>query len=157
MASVEAVTDYIISRVSEEARGLSILKLQKLLYYSQAWYLVYHDARPLFEEDFQAWIHGPVCRSVYDRFNQEYRLYDIVSLKDVQSPPQLGEEETAFINEVLDVYAVLTGSQLESLTHQEEPWIAAREGLPLTARCENIISKQSMARYYGARVGIKYA
>lgn len=155
MASVHTVTNYIISRVAEERRDLSLLKLQKLLYYVQAWYLVHHDGQALFDNDFQAWVHGPVCREVYDRFATKFRLYDCVGLSDIgenADVSELSEAETTFVNEVLEVYASFTGSQLEQLTHSEAPWIEARAGLSPTARCERVISRERMREYYAARI-----
>ena len=61
MATVFDAAKYIL-----EQRGrLSTMKLQKLCYYSQAWSLVWDDA-PLFEEEFEAWANGPVCRVLYE-------------------------------------------------------------------------------------------
>ena len=65
---------------------------------------------------------------------------------------RLSEDETALIEAVLENYAHLTGDQLEEMTHNEDPWRAARGNLPPQARCENIISDDLMARYYGARL-----
>lgn len=154
MVSVEEVTDYIISRLLEGERELSLLKLQKLLYYTQAWYLVHHHGNPLFREDFEAWVHGPVCRAVYNRFCDKYRLYDTVNLEDAAHTITLSCDDLEFINEVLDVYAHYTGSQLEQLTHQERPWRETRGSIPLSARCDKIIPKDLMRTYYGARVGL---
>jgi len=59
---------YIIN--SKKYTNLSHLKLQKLLYYIQSWHLVFFDKK-LFDDDFQAWVHGPVSRKIYDTFKDE--------------------------------------------------------------------------------------
>lgn len=155
MATVEHVTNYIIARVVEDNHDLSLLKLQKLLYYVQAWYLVYNDGNPLFDNDFQAWVHGPVCREVYDRFNIKYRLYDSLSSEEIGDNLDvsgLSADELSFIDSVLDVYARYSGTQLEQLTHRELPWREARGNISPAARCENIISRSVMKDFYAKRL-----
>ena len=48
-------------------KGVSPLKLQKLLYYSQLWFFVKNDKR-LFDDRIQAWIYGPVVYDVWANF-----------------------------------------------------------------------------------------
>jgi len=45
------------------------LKLQKLIYFAQAWHLA-NTGEPLFREDMQAWTHGPVVPSVWHAYKQ---------------------------------------------------------------------------------------
>ena len=43
------------------------MKLQKMLYYQQGFHLAYFGT-PLFEEDIEAWMYGPVVPSVYEKY-----------------------------------------------------------------------------------------
>ena len=61
IVSVFDVACYVMSRVKE----CTTMKLQKLLYYCQAWYLVWND-KPLFSENIEAWANGPVIRELYN-------------------------------------------------------------------------------------------
>ena len=61
------VADWFIHFAHEVGDPITNLKLQKLVYYAQAWYLALHGKR-LFPAEFQAWVHGPVCHSLYQRF-----------------------------------------------------------------------------------------
>lgn len=61
MATVFDVTKYILHKCGE----MSVWKLQKLCYYSQAWHLAW-TGNPIFEEDFEAWANGPVCPEFID-------------------------------------------------------------------------------------------
>ncbi|MDB6118895.1 MAG: putative prophage protein, partial [Verrucomicrobiaceae bacterium] len=65
------VAKYFLSKADADEAGdvISNLKLQKLLYYAQGFHLALTGA-PLFEEDIQAWVHGPVVREVWQAFNQ---------------------------------------------------------------------------------------
>lgn len=147
--------DYIIVKLSEGGIFLNVLKLHKLLYYCQAWSLAFGRGR-LFPSAFQAWVHGPVSREIYDRFVRSKALYSTVGVGDVRvgfNPHTLPETERALINSVLEVYAPLSGDQLEEMTHREDPWIEARRGVLPSARSENYISEMTMQNYYAARLG----
>ncbi|SFZ90344.1 Uncharacterized phage-associated protein [Flaviramulus basaltis] len=136
---------------------MSHLKLQKLLYYCQAYHLA-HFEEPLFEEDFEAWVHGPVCRSVYNTLKGKsilysdvtYSEYDFdseINLKDVISSSQL-----EVVDEVLETLSKWTGLELESATHKETPWIEARLGYSQGDICNVNISKASMLNFYRAEM-----
>lgn len=156
MAHILDVSDYIISRLTSEGRhDLSTLKHQKLLYYTQAWHLAIHD-NPLFEDSFQAWIHGPVNRTVYDRYKDSKSLYSLMSIDDTvnSSETKLSAVEVAHIEEVLEVYAAFSPFELESMTHQEDPWIEARKGYSEFERCEVEISNDSMKNFYRKRLEV---
>ena len=94
------------------------LKLQKLLYYSQAVHLVLND-RPLFEEDIEAWMYGPVVPSVYHEY--KCKGFEIISSSDV-ADIQLSPEEMKSVDMVLAYYGEMSGPELVNRTHDEDPW-----------------------------------
>jgi uncharacterized phage-associated protein len=148
------VCDYIILKVKEAGSGLSLLKLHKLLYYTQAWFLAFHG-RPLFDGKFQAWVHGPVNRELYDRFKETKSLYSEIRTSNMREgfdPDSLPPDERAHVDNVLGVYARYSGTQLEGTTHREVPWVKAREGYRSSQRCEIEIDEGLMARYYAGLV-----
>lgn len=145
-----SVADYVIVKLEEAGAGLNVLKLQKLLFYIQAWHLAIKQ-KPLFDAKFQAWVHGPVSREIYDRFSNTHMMYGAITSKDVAEHDQaesLDQEAADFVNEILEAYASYSGTKLERMTHDEEPWIQARGGLPNSARCETEIDEGLMASYY---------
>lgn len=153
MITIDDIADYIIHRSAEDGRPLNLLKLQKLAYYVQAWHLALYY-KPLTSARFQAWVHGPVSRQLYDRFKSNM-LYDVVTVADIRpgfSAARLPQEAREFMNAVLDEYGKFSGSQLEELTHKEKPWADARVGFGEFDRCENEISEETMGAYYRARL-----
>jgi uncharacterized phage-associated protein len=121
-------------------------KLQKLCYYAQAWYCTLYDGTPLFEDEIEAWVHGPVIPAIY-------RAYSGYQWNDI---PQQDFDEAKFSESVLDIlesvwetYGKFTGNQLESLTHSEDPWKMARGDLKPWEICTAPISRESMRAYYG--------
>lgn len=155
MADIHDVTDYVICRLADGGVHVNQLKLQKLLYYIQAWHLAHHG-RPLVSGRFQAWVHGPVNRDVFNRYRGTKMLYSTMGREDVRagfnSDMVFQREERAFIDAVLDVYAPLSGDQLEALTHREDPWMLARSGRSPDDRCEQEIDQEIMSSYYRARL-----
>lgn len=145
MANVFDVAKYILNKRGQ----MSTMKLQKLCYYSQAWTLVWDDV-PLFDEDFEAWSNGPVCRSLYELRRGEFSVCAEQIPPDYLSGEVLTASQEKNIDEVLDHYGDKNGQWLSTLTHMEEPWRDARGGIPIGERCSNIISKESMAMYYAS-------
>jgi len=151
---INDVCDYIILKVNRAGESLNNIKLQKLLYYTQAWHLAFYDTK-FFENRFQAWIHGPVNREIYDRFVATKSLYSDITEDDIREGFDLGklkEEEIHHIDKIIYAYINFSGPQLEEMTHRETPWIKAREGYRPTQRCEDYINENLMRDYYKERL-----
>jgi len=155
MATVNDVCDYIILMCCSGGENLNLLKLQKLLYYVQAWSLAFEE-RPLFEGKFQAWVHGPVNRDIFNRFAGEKTLYSPIDEGDItpgfNPETALSADDRLHIDNVLEVYAKFSGSELEAQAHIEEPWIRARGGCSPTSRCETELDEKFVGEYYRARI-----
>ena len=138
---------YIICKMQEKGQRINHLKLQKLLYYVQAWHLVYTD-EPLIKDDFEAWLHGPVNRKVWNYYKHFSIMLDDLPCEELKEI-NLTEDQQQIIDDVLDEYGTKTGYYLECLTHVEQPWKEARE------KGENtIISKESMKEYYSKMIDV---
>lgn len=142
MANVFDVAKYIL----EKEGNMSTMKLQKLCYYAQAWSLVWDD-QPLFEEEFHAWANGPVCRELFNKTKGKF--YATVE-DETGGDGDLCDNSKESIDVVLDYYAKHNAQWLSTLSHMEDPWRIARNNTPLGEPCDTIISKESMAMYYGS-------
>jgi uncharacterized phage-associated protein len=141
MANVNDVAAFIL-----EARGqMTAMKLQKLVYYCQAWSLVW-DEKPLFQEKIEAWANGPVVRVLYREHRKEFQVSPPWKKGD---PAALDKQERATVLAVLKAYGDKTSQWLSDLTHLERPWIDARQGLPPGAQSTAEITHASMMEYYG--------
>ena len=135
------IAKYILKKYGE----MSTLKLQKLCYYIQAWYMVWFD-RPIFKEDFEAWTNGPVCSEL---FRVHKGMYNINESKLLYGNPDiLNIYERNFIDFVLDKYASMSSDDLTELSHNEAPWKAARQNLESNSPSHNVISKVDIKEYY---------
>jgi len=137
------VAEYILKKCGQ----MTAMKLQKLVYYCQAWSLVW-DEKPLFPEKVFAWANGPV---VYELFKCHQGQYSVSSLGQ-GDPKKIGGPQEATITAVLEAYGDRTSQWLSDLAHMEEPWKAARKGLPDNYRGFNEITLDSMMEYYGGLI-----
>ncbi|HEV2298771.1 MAG TPA: type II toxin-antitoxin system antitoxin SocA domain-containing protein [Candidatus Acidoferrales bacterium] len=145
-STAERIASCLINLSHEKQSAISNLKLQKLLYYAQAWYLAFYK-QPLFEEEIEAWVHGPVVPAVFRR----YREYKWTPLDKVEEP-NINEFIRDYLQEVWRVYGEMSASDLERISHCEEPWIKARAGLPPDVSSHEVISKEWMQEYYSERL-----
>ena len=147
MAKVYDVAKYVLDKYG----AMSAMKLQKLIYYCQAMSLVWDDV-PLFEEEFEAWAKGPVCRELFNAHKGKSMLKDSKFLKSYNPDvSKLNAEQIETINVVVDSLMDLPPYRLSDMVHQEKPWIEARAGCPDGFRCTNIITKDSMQEYYAEK------
>ncbi len=139
------VAAYILEK---QLDNLTAIKLQKLVYYSQAWYLAWQDS-PLFEDKIEAWVNGPVVRNLYEAHRGKYFL----TAGDIAGDlGKLSDSQKQIIDLVCERYGHLNGAQLSELTHSERPWQDARQGLEPDAPSCKEISLESIEVYYQAKL-----
>jgi len=144
MTNAIDVAHWFLGTIDREAGdAITHLKLQKLVYYAQAWALARLD-KPLFEEDLEAWTHGPVVPSLFEQFKETG--WEALPYPD--EVPTFDSDVETLLEEILDVYGQLSARHLENLTHNEAPWQAARGNLPDEIRAITPISKEIMKTYY---------
>ncbi len=141
MASADDVAAYILRERGE----MTAMKLQKLVYYSQAWSLVW-DERPLFEARIEAWANGPVVPSLYQKHKG---LFKVSSWPD-GDPEKLSVIQRETVDSVLEFYGGKSSQWLSDLTHREDPWRDARRNLAPGERGAEEITPAAMAEYYGS-------
>lgn len=152
------------------SKGLSVspLKLQKILYYQQAWNMVFFGRdEQLFNEVPQAWVNGPVYPSVYRRYKScvsnmcEHLKPSDFGVPDIDGVPaevdrlvhtlNLSGRQLELSESVNMLYGSKTQNQLIFVTHSELPWCEAREGLLPYQSSSKEISLDTMYRYYKER------
>lgn len=122
--------------------AMSPKKLQKLCYYAQGW-CAGLTGKKLFENDLEAWVHGPVCPELYD----EYKSYGYNDIPKIENNT-INDELKGIVEQIYRIYGKLDGDQLEELTHQETPWINARKGLESWEPSNEIIQFSDLKEYF---------
>ncbi len=147
-SKIEVVADYLLSKCG----GITPLSLQKALYYAQGFCYAFYG-KFLFNEDCEAWVHGPVYPKIY----RQYRDYcfDSIESDDGVDASVLSGEEQLLLDSIINHVCCYSGKTLEAFTHTEKPWILARAGLPLDAPSNRLITKESIGEFF-ASVKEKY-
>lgn len=156
--SIDDVADKIILKMSVGDSEINHWKLHGLLYYIQAWHLTNHS-KPLFEGRFEAWMHGPIHRPLFNRLKGKGRnLYSVLTASDVRPEYRWGVSSEflhaeEFVDEILKVYGLFSGAQLKELAQREDPYKKAREGVPLMEpRCTRLLDETVMMDFYRSRI-----
>lgn len=150
--SYSKISDMFIAMSNETQSLITNLKLQKLMYYAQAWHLAITGNR-LFDETFEAWVHGPVLTKLYN----DYKVFrwnpiqrdDLAegSYENIREEIQDGNV-LEILDDVIEEYFGLSGYELERLTHLEDPWLYARNGIPNDEPSNAEIKDDWMIEYY---------
>lgn len=149
MIEYNKLANYVIMRCNKENKEISNLKLQKMVFYCQAYHIARYRER-LIDNQFEAWRHGAVLPALYDDYSylgySNIHKYNEVEYNNMRS--EFGEYLTGFLDKIIDKYSVLTPSEIRELNHREEPWIEAREGYEPEERCNEEIKEEIIYRYY---------
>lgn len=137
MYNVLDVARYVINYSNERGYGVSNLKLQKLLYFIQAYFLTAtDDNRPCFKDKIEAWDFGPVVPNAYREFRQygsgniptieSYVVFDNKNIwnshREVYNPNVIACDDRKMIASVVDEFSRYSASGLVDLTHRQAPW-----------------------------------
>ncbi len=139
----------VISYVFEKLEEVTPLMLQKLLYFIQGESYAL-NGKPMFYENCQAWVHGPVYPEVYDIFRdfkynpiEDARFAIFEGVED-----ELADEEYRVIDLVVNTFGEYGGKMLEKITHEETPWKLARKGYADNIPSNEPITMESIEEYY---------
>ncbi|HAJ33323.1 MAG TPA: hypothetical protein DCK79_08100 [Candidatus Atribacteria bacterium] len=115
------VAKYFLYKANQDGDLITNLKMQKLLYYAQAWYLVNFD-KPLFEDQIFAWDFGPVVKNVYDKY-KKYRYTPIILEENFErNIKKIDKEDKKYLDEFYDQFINYSAHDLVDLSHREAPW-----------------------------------
>lgn len=138
------IANKLLSKAADVCGGdlMSNMKLQKMLYYEQGYHLAAFGT-PLFDEDVEAWMYGPVVPSVYEHF-KEHGAGGI--MPETEKPIELAEDEEDLFNDVFDAYVDFSAYGLMRKTHGESPWRKTTTGFG------NVISQEKMAEFFSKKL-----
>lgn len=132
-------------RAMEEkgADRMTLLKLLKLLYYSEGCYLALHHGERLFDEKIVAWEHGPVVEEVYHAYPDPYNL--VLTDQDRNDAYKIAKEDQDLLEQVFNIFGKYSAWALRDKTHNETPWLEATHN----GQCVNgEINQQTMQKYF---------
>lgn len=141
--NLQRVADFFLAKAQEDKKPISNKKLQKLVYYAQAWNLVINNAT-LYNDPIEAWVHGPAVRSLY----AHYKKYGFMFITEKPKQPIFDVASKLILEEVWTAYGKFDADYLEELSHSETPWLVARGSLDINDTSSAIIDTGIMKTYY---------
>ena len=123
--SILDVAKRLICKFNDDDKEITQLKLQKMLYFIEAYYMVKYNKPSLYKEEFYAWTYGPVCKEIYDKY--KYYLNSPI-YEECEILPYLDDEIQSSINDVYLLFSKYSTSQLIGITHLDgSPWSNIRK------------------------------
>lgn len=144
MYSAIVIALWFIKRFEKDDLEVSELKIQKLLYFSEAWNQFFTN-KELFKENIEAWSSGPVVPSVFYSL-KEFNSKD--SLEELTEGQELKKDVIELLEDVYETYANISDEALTQYVQRELPWIEARIGFEIEERCHNVIPKNKIKNYF---------
>lgn len=140
---INSITQYLLIHMIE----ITPLALQKLLYYAQGFNKVFNGSF-LFNDDCEAWAHGPVYSDVYNKYkNIGYNLVDLTVLYN-EEKLDISNSEKEVLDTVIRNFGCYSGKVLESMTLSEYPWVVTRNGISEDIDSNEIIEKELILNYF---------
>lgn len=136
------VAQYFLTKADE---AITHLALQKLVYFTQSWSSVFLP-KPIFHEEIQAWVHGPVVPRLYHIY-KDYGFHPLPQVKDFDTTI-FNDTQIALLEMIWDVYSKYHAKALEELTHTEDPWKKHRKYIDADEKSTSTISIDDMFNYY---------
>ena len=143
------IAEYVISQFCGEdkrvdegvAEGISNLKLQKLLYFCQAFLLVFSE-KPMFKEEIYAWKYGPVVKEVYEKYKEHKNR----PLSNTQGS-NLDSKTKKMVGEVLQTFGGYSAIRLMEITHSHKPWKDLQKKIE-KGELDLVITHKAIKKYY---------
>ncbi len=120
MVRALGVAKLFLAWAKENGDLITNLKLQKLLYYAQAWHLVNFDRR-LFSDDIEAWDFGPVIADVYHHW-KKHKSSAIPYEPNGKEANMFSDRQISFLTDFFRIFSNLSATALVSMSHSEDPW-----------------------------------
>ncbi len=151
---IDQLANCVLTYFSQNDLKISPLKLQKMIYFIQAWHIAYFNKESLIVDTPQAWVNGPVYKRLYDKYKNDYYSKDniVTTIRVNINNLDLEFKQKELISAVLDRYSILDESKLVLLTHSDAPWNEAREGLQAFEPSSNPITIEMMYKFYSSKI-----
>lgn len=141
---LEIANKIIANTDASQGEIISNLKLQKMLYYMQGFFIAVFDKK-LFDNEIEAWQYGPVVRDMYNHF-KDFGA-GAISLKGNEEIIELPKEENELFLEVMNEYGQFSAIKLMNMTHEELPWKKVFNENP-----QGVISYDLLKEYFKTQI-----
>ena len=142
MENVYSIADYFVKLGQDQEDSISNMKLQKLMYYAQGYYMKNNDGKKLFSNNIEAWEHGPVIRDIYTKYSNCGSM-PINNVSGCYN--ELNKEVINYLRAIFDLFGRYSAWALREKTHNEKPWLDS-----YVRGEKNIIKDELIEEYFKA-------
>jgi uncharacterized phage-associated protein len=140
LKAIDVAEWFVNKNKEDQGKDLSLLKLTKILYFCQGWFLAEKD-KPLFDDDIVAWEYGPTVRAVNEYFERIDRNSGSLKYTERNRFGEFGVEVSDFLNEMWKASKDKAASEMVNSCVSHRIWkYAFRDG--------TIISKEDMRKFF---------
>ena len=157
--STKAVANSLLDWADQDRIFVSPLKLQKLLFFCHAEFLL-QTGLPLVRDEFEAWSYGPVVPAIYHCMKAfgscpiDGRCKEFNPVTCTTSEPRalFDEENSRYLKEVFEIYAAVSANMLSSLSHRQDgPWARALSAFEASRNINRRITNEAILRYHNPK------
>lgn len=115
---------YMINLFIENKKMITNLKLQKLMYFVEAYYMAKNPSEDkLFDCAWSAWNYGPVVKELYQMYKKFGSLQITITEREKSIGKNLPKINIKCIEKIYEVFGGLSAFDLVTLTHLKgSPW-----------------------------------
>lgn len=152
----KSLANYILDWADMHLHPISPMKLQKLLYFCHADFLVQKNLR-LIKQNFEAWDHGPVIPSIYLEFKgagsnpiiHRARTFDPLSGDRKTAQYNLPDQIATELHQKLAYYVEYSAMELSDWSHEPNgPWRKARASFANGLNMDRRIPDQLISEHH---------
>jgi uncharacterized phage-associated protein len=151
MAPVQVIAQFLVRLAAEDLEGepMTPLRLHKLLYYCQGWYLAWFG-KPLFYESLEAWRQGPVVREVWNLpWGNGRNPIEVRNEDDTIDSMSIDQKRA--VRQVWSYYKQFSALGLRDMTHEEDPW-KNHYHPDAEDRCSEEIPRADLLAFFGSEL-----
>lgn len=138
---IQLANNFLYKDTTFQPDGITHLKLQKILYYTQVVFLI-KKREKAFEEQIVAWKYGPVIQEVYTKYTSQWRNF--LEVDNDWKDSTLTPEAKKLIERTREIFGRYSANQLVEMTHSDDPWRNAEQSKE--------ISPESLIQFYQGRI-----
>lgn len=117
MYTAEQIANFFIYLSKDDPDSdMTNMRLNKLLYIAQMYYMHSHNGEPLFSDNMEAWEHGPVVYDTYKKY-QSYKNNKIEYLDPDYDEDEIDDDTSDFLIELYISTNKYSTSYLREISH----------------------------------------
>lgn len=142
---------YLIKRFNEDEEDVTNLKIQKLMYFFEAYYMNVYQVEKLYDCNFSAWAYGPVAIPLYKELKKYGNNNILLTDKEKRETENIPKDKKKLLDNIYEVFKKVPAMTLVEYTHMSgSPWkeVWERNGRKVGYGTDTYIDKQKTKDWF---------